>query len=166
MYTVLKVKKKNGSLVGMIQSFNRVYLVSYAQNDLMRESLQKMLDGGIDVAIPWHKEIIRINSTKEDLDFLEQAQRYLNISYEYSCTCESFEELKPEVIPRIGTAQTSNDFKVNVIYTMPVQSEVHGIRLANQSGIQISVITTRGFSVNVPPANIVSFGTFSWKTLT
>ena len=49
MYAILEIRIPNGHLVGMIESFNRRYVVSYAENNFLRKSLEAMITGGIDV---------------------------------------------------------------------------------------------------------------------
>lgn len=85
MYVSLEIKLPNGHSVGMIESFDGHHIVSYAENEFLRLSLEQLIINGLDTVIPKSKEIIRFNSHPAEPNFLRIVQRYLNISYDYSC---------------------------------------------------------------------------------
>ena len=98
MYSALEIRRPSGRLIAMIESFDKVRKVSYTEDELLKDSLQRVLDGGIDTVIPTRSERICINTNPADPDFLEQLMQYLQLSFDYLCTYKVEQELKPKEV--------------------------------------------------------------------
>jgi len=86
MNSVLEIRRPNVWLIARIESIDKKHTISYAADKFIKESLEKVLNGGIDSIIITDGRQIHINAIPGNSNFLEQLMQYLQLSFDYICT--------------------------------------------------------------------------------
>lgn len=97
MYKTLEIRMPDLRIVALIEAFNKRYTISFAEDELIKDSLSKILDAGIDAIIPLGKKEIIINSHPCDSDFLQRIAQYLMLSFNYICFYKVSDNLQPRI---------------------------------------------------------------------
>ena len=101
MYSILDVKRPTGRTAAVIESFNNERRVSYAESEHLGKALEQMLNHGLNVIIPRGNEQIEINTAPENVNFLEELGRYLQLSFDFLCSYTKTDRLPQQIIPLV-----------------------------------------------------------------
>jgi hypothetical protein len=102
MYATLEITRPEGRIAAAIESSNGVLRVGFAESELLRESIERIIKHGVDTVIPHGSEQIEIRANPNDPSFLEDIARYFQLSFDFICIYKKVPELnasKFEPIP-------------------------------------------------------------------
>lgn len=128
MYKSLEMRLPNWRIIGRIESIDGVCRVAYAEDDLIKDSLERIINNGIEATMLKGKTRVIINTHPTDFDFLARIGQYLFLAFNYICNFQ-VSKITPEPLNEMGQVYLQ-DFYDRVGYSSdePLEPQVRDYR--------------------------------------
>jgi hypothetical protein len=139
MYNILELKRPSGRTVAIVESFNLNRYVSFAESEYLKKALEQMLTHGLNIIIPRGKEQIEIKTTPEDVDFLEEIGRYMQLSFDFFCNYYIKADILPQSLAPMNISFVNTPHK-EIFEKWPIKEAKESIQFnSNTISLTISV---------------------------